>query len=260
MRQLSKNRTEFRHPATSVIFLLFTALLTIIPATPALAEEQVLFTSVYKGEFSGWNIKMTRTLTRKDNNQYEFSSVASNMFATIRETSQFNFESKTVLPTEYKFYRNVFGKKATETLAFDWPAKTVQYEHSAKSYKNTTLPLEKPLLDPSLYQLFVQRDVFLGEKNPVAHFVKRDRTRTYEFEFAGNTKITLAKVERPAMLYKKKSSDESETTIWLIPSLDYQIGKIIHKDEDGEEYEVEMVGYRSESQALQKFYRDSAAK
>lgn len=260
MRQLLMNRFNNRIPTASAILLLCIALLMTMSTGPAMAEDEVLFTSSYKGEFSGWNIKMTRTLTRKDDNQYEFSSVASNMFATIKETSQFDFKSKAVLPTEYRYYRNVFGKKATETLDFDWPNKTVRYEHSAKSYKNTTLPLEKPLLDPSMYQLFVQRDAYLGEKNPSAHFVKRDRIRTYEFEFAGETSIELAKVKRDALLYKKKSDDESETTIWLIPALDYQIGKIIHKDEDGEEYEVEMVGYRSESQALQKFYRNSASK
>lgn len=260
MRQSLMNRFTNRLPTSSGVFLLFTVLLLTMTTVSVSADEQILFTSSYKGEFSGWNIKMTRTLTRKSDNRYEFSSVASNMFATIRETSHFDFQSDAVLPTEYEYYRNVFGKKATETLDFNWKEKTVRYEHSAKPYKNSTLPLEKPLLDPSLYQLFVQRDAFLGEKNPVAHFVKRDRVRTYEFEFAGETSLVLAKVERPALLYKKKSDDESETSIWLVPSLDYQIGKIIHKDEDGEEYEVEMIGYRSESQALQKFYRESAAK
>lgn len=258
MRQIFLNRPDHRLPA--VLATLLAVLLLCLTARPALAEDQVLFTSSYKGEFSGWNIKMTRTLTRKNDNRYEFSSVASNLFATVRETSQFDFKSKVVLPSEYRFYRNVFGKKATETLTFDWPAKAVHYEHSAKSYKNKTMPLDQPILDPSLYQLFVQRDAYLGEKNPVAYFVKRDRFRTYEFEFAGETKITLAKVERPALLFKKKSDDESETTIWLIPSLDYQIGKIIHKDEDDERYEVEMTGYRSDSKALQQFYRESATK
>ncbi len=236
------------------LVLLICAAFCAVNVSNASAETKTLFTSTYKGEFSGWNIKMTRTLVARDDGSYEFTSVAKNLFATIRESSHFTLHENEPVPSTYEFYRNVFGRKAVETISFDWKTKQARYEHSAKSYKNADLPLDKSLSDPSLYQLFIQSDVFSGEKAPSARFIKRDQFKHYKFQLAGEDSIKLGKEKRKALLFKK-IDDDSETHIWLIPELDFQIGRITHKDSDGETYAVELVEYRADSEALQDFYR-----
>ncbi len=241
------------------LVLLISVALIAVNVSNASAETKTLFTSTYKGEFSGWNIKMTRTLVANDDGSYEFTSVARNLFATIRETSHFTLHENRPLPSRYEFYRNVFGRKAVETIGFDWEKKQARYEHSAKPYKNADLPLDKSLSDPSLYQLFIQSDVFAGEKSPSARFIKRDRFKHYKFQQAGEDSIKLGREKRKALLFKK-TDDDSETHIWLIPDLDFQIGRITHEDADGETYAVELVEYRADSKALQEFYRKAQSR
>lgn len=233
------------------LFTLITA-----PAWVYAKDASTIFTTTYRGEISGWNVEMKRSLVQTGSGEYEFSSEAKNMFASIRESSRFQLRDKHVRPLAYDYQRKVFGRRVRESIAFDWSKMTADYTRSDRSHSNKQHKLRPGLLDPSLYQLLMQKEASRGKKELGYSFVKRQSVRTYEFEQVGTDNFSFEGRVLKALVFKKRD-DDSATTVWLIPELEYQIGKLTHIDDDGSMYQVHLSAYQRDPKALQTFY-DSA--
>lgn len=219
-------------------------------------NSQTLFTSTYEGEFSGWDVKMHRSLRQTGPNEYVFASEAKNLFASIRETSSFRVDQQ-ITPLHYEYYRKVFGRRVRETLEFDWPKLTASYHRSDRDEGKTVYGVKAPLFDPSLYQLFLQRDAYLGKEKLDYSFAKRKGVRTYSFEKTGTDMFHYRGQPLKAEVYRKLSDDGDQTTVWLIPALNHQIGMLTHKDEDGSTYQVRLTDYSADEAALKDFYKQT---
>lgn len=200
---------------------------------------------------------MVRTLSKGEDQQYKFTSFAENMLASLTEESVFKKTNDGIQSLSYLYLRKVFGKKKEETVNFDWVNNTAEYKRSDRSDRNTSHTLNGGELDPALYQLLLQRDVYLNKDKLSFTFVKDRRIKTYNFEHLGEDKIKIHNKTYKALKLHRSNAEDSDTFVWLVPELDYQIGKLVHKD-DGSTYEVEMIRYRANRDAVKAFYETAS--
>ena len=69
-----------------------------------------------------------------------------------------------------------------------------------------------------------------------------------------NDTFELSKKDFDVITLRRKFTENSETTVWLAPELDYQIAKLIHDDKDGTDFQVELISYSRDKEALIHFY------
>jgi len=132
----------------------------------SLAAE-TLFTATYKGKHSGISIKLTRELEQLSETEFRLHSKAKSFIGSITELSQFKLENGTIIPSQYDYSRKVFGRKSVQTLSFDWENKHADYKRSDKPERNATYALTPNALDPSLYQLKLQQELFRGSHSSI---------------------------------------------------------------------------------------------
>lgn len=220
----------------------------------AISAETVLSRSVYKGSISGWKVEMVRTLKQTSADHYELRSEAKNLFASIREVSEFKIKDEHISPLAYTYERKIFGRSTTEAIAFDWSTNTAHYSRSDRPQNNTSHKVEPGILDPALYQLAMQAELAQGLDDLSYSFVKRKRIDTYEFTKRPNDKLTIGKQTFDAeVVSRKDEAKDKATKIWVIPSLDYQVGQIQHTD-DGDTYQIRLAEYQGDSAKLKQLY------
>jgi hypothetical protein len=216
--------------------------------------ESVLSQSVYKGSISGWKVEMVRTLKQTSDNRYELRSEAKNLFASIREVSEFEIKDEQIRPLFYLYERKVFGRNAKEEIAFDWPEGVAHYSRSDRPQNNTSHNIEPGILDPALYQLAMQAELAQGLDTFSYTFVKRKRIETYAFTTQPSDKLKIGKQTYDAEVVSREDRDKDKSTkIWVIPDLDHQVGQILHTD-DGDTYQIRLAEYRGDSAQLKQLY------
>lgn len=225
------------------------ALLLLVFAGHCFSEE-LLFSSKYSGELDGYNISSTRTLSLMDNGNYRFQSIASHTIGSITETSDFTLVNEEIRPLRYHYYRKIFGFKKEEWIDFDWENKKATYKRKGKPDKTFVHEDIKPgMYDASLYQLQLQRDAWLSkgtlcEGKVVYDVIKRSRLKHMPFELLEKESLKIqGKMVEAIKVEVQKEDSTRVTTVWLLPALNYHIGKIIHKDEDGDTYEIVLENY-----------------
>lgn len=216
-------------------------------------QDTLLYSATYEGRISGLNITLERNLTQRQDGTFQLLSEASNWFASIRETSVFHFKDGELLPLGYEFRRSVFGRRVVETISYDWDDKKAFYERSDRARNNTTHELNGQLLDPALYQLMLPIDFYAGEETVGYDFINRRRVRHYAFDLKGEEQLKMGNKNFTALLVERKE-DNRRTRVWLIPEMDYQIGRIEHYD-DGDTYDIRLTNYQGKSAQLADFYR-----
>ena len=208
---------------------LITGLITLLiwmgTSLPALAEP--LFIAVYQGKYSSLNITMTRTLEQSGNN-YRLTSKATSFMARIDESSFFSVKKQQLQPLTYDYSQKIFGVKRHELLTFDWQKNTATFTKNNKT--SGSIPLPPYALDPTLYQLQLQRDL---TNNPTQGelsytFVRRNQTKTYAFTRQAEDTLQVNGKAYKALIYARINSGDRQTRIWLIPDFDYLIAKIQH--------------------------------
>ena len=224
--------------------LIRNSLLFIAILSPASGAE-TLFKATYKGAYSNLNITMVRSLNTT-NEGYQLSSKATSFMARIHETSDFTQQGITLKPSHYNYERKIFGASKKEALNFDWGKQLVTYSKGKKTEGQQEIYIQ--MLDPTLYQLQLQLDLAQDANKPFYNytFIRREQTKTYQFKQVGTSELTLNKTRYPVIIFTRTQEKESETLIWLIPSLDYTIGKIERTEDDGSHYQVELTDYESQ--------------
>lgn len=226
----------------SIIFYL--AVFLLAPFLNVHAEE-VLYTTKYEGKHSGITVKTTRTLVRTADNNYLFVSVAKALFASIEEISEFKLQDDQLIPESYQYRRSIFGTKKVEDVIFDWTNHTATYQEDGKPERTTVHEAFIGLLDPSLYQLQLQRDLLNDVTNLDYHFVREKQIKNYRFKLVGKDELKVGDETHAAVKIERITDDNKKTVIWLIPELHYQMGRIQHTDEDGDQHEMHIVSHTS---------------
>lgn len=227
--------------------------------------EELLFSSKYSGELDGYNITSTRTLSSMDDGNYRFQSTASHAIGSITETSDFSLVDGEIRPLRYHYFRKVFGFKKEESIDFDWENKKATYKHKGKSEKTHVHDIKPGMFDPSLYQLQLQRDAWaskgtLCDGKVVYDVVKRGNIKHMPFELLAKESLNIGgKTLEAVKVETQKAGTARVTTVWLLPELNYQIGKIIHKDEDGDTYEILLENYTHNDAVFDAIYPKSTA-
>lgn len=234
-------------------------------ARPAQAEN-TLFTAVYEGEYSNWDIKLTRKLI-KNGNKYQLTSKMENLFASMEEISDFEIKNARAMPSQYHFQRKILGRKTTETLNFDWQTMQAVYTRDNKKKNEKLVNLKEGFLDPALYQLKLQADAANLSPTMDYQFIKRTSRKKYRFKPAESKTFTLDKKQYVAdVVVYESGQSKKRTEVWLLPQLDYQIAKIIHRDKGGDTYSIDLKTYQAQHSAVLQFYQalkaptDSAVK
>lgn len=234
----------------SYLLLIFFTLL----APLSVADE--LFEAVYKGRYSGLKVVLTRSLERVSDTQYQLQSNAKSLIASIKEKSQFEIDNKLIVANRYDYVRSVLGKKSKQYLEFNRKDNIVHYRRADKSSKNADFEITKPeTLDPSLYQLKLQQELYAGKTKLLFTFAKDSRIKNLEFQVSGSEHYKLGDKTYQAILVERiNQPDESQTQIKVIPELNYQIAEIIQIDDDGSDYKISLTNYKGKQDLIHAFY------
>jgi len=233
-------RTSGRRTLIQSLILALAALWANISAA---ADNGRVFTAVYQGEYSGFSVKMNRTLDQIAPNRYRLRSETSNILASIEETSHFTVTNGVIKPLDYEYRRKVFGRKTVESLAFDWSAGRVRYRRTGRKAESGTTPLTLGILDPALYQLALQIDATHSETSAKTYeFAKRKKRVKYTLVHERVESIKLDGNMHRALKYTKSPRGNESTDVWLLPNANYTLGKLVHDDGDNQ-YEVLLSSY-----------------
>lgn len=232
----------------------------------ACQSEEILFSSKYSGEFGAYNIESTRKLVLKDDGSFRFISVAKHKIGTITEYSDFELRDGLIFPLHYHYLRSIFGFKKEEWIDYDWDNKSATYKLKGKAKKTAKHTLVQGMFDPSLYQLQLQRDAWLSDGSlndgKVDYTViKHKKIKHMPFKKLGEEDLGIAgNVYKSIKVQLDEPASEKKTTVWLIPDLNYHIGRIIHEDEDGDTYEILLEEYEASDAIFAAIYPDKTPK
>lgn len=235
------------------------SLLSLTAFTYSTQADTTLFTAKYKGKHSGMSISSTRQLIHKDDGTYLFKSKVKSTFASIEEESKFTLGTppqRIMIPHNYYYERSVLGAKTKEWINFDWTNFVAHYERKNKPEKAKEHPLVIGMLDVPLYQLQLQRDLIAGKTLLDYTFVKPHKIKSLAFKKEGEETINVGDKAYSAIKVSRiNTEDDKETLVWLIPELNYQIGKIVHIEEDGASYRIDLTSYSANNALFNEFYQ-----
>jgi hypothetical protein len=193
----------------------------------------------YKSTFAGFGAKASRELKEVEPGVWELSLKARNLIARYEETSRFVLdENGFPVPQRHYFKGRLFGVSREEITTFDWQEETASWQ---RGDDHRTAELHQGVVDRILYQVLVPMDVEAGKEKTTYEFVNRGDLRSYQFATMGTESMSFADRKIEAIrLERLYDEGEKQTTVWIAPELDYEIVKIIHQDDDGADYRMEL--------------------
>ena len=209
-------------------------------AAPTYAFELKPFSASYAADWNQMPISGSaeRTLKKLDGTRWDYEVKASMLVASVTEQSTFAVESGRFVPLAYRYVRSGMGKEKEVRHDFDWKTKTVQ---GSERGKPVNLPINRGLLDKSLYQLELQKDVAEGKKSMSYQVLDGDEVETYDFRVLGSenvrTRVGLVeaiKVER----VRDPTQSSRKTVFWLAKDWDYLLVRLHQVEKDGKEYQI----------------------
>ncbi|GAB3382306.1 DUF3108 domain-containing protein [Azotobacter armeniacus] len=209
-------------------------------AAPTYAFELKPFFASYTADWKQLPVSGSaeRTLKQLDGTRWEYEFEASMLVASVTEQSTFTVENGRLVPLAYRYERGGMGKSKKVKHDFDWKTKKVQGSDRGKA---VSLPLNRGLLDKSLYQLVLQQDVAEGKKSMSYQVLDGDEVETYDFRVLGSENvrtraglIEAIKVER----VRDPTQSGRKTVFWLAKDWDYLLVRLHQVEEDGKEYQI----------------------
>lgn len=199
------------------------------------------YTAVYSTVWKkGISLKVEgkQTLTKKDNNLWEFVFSADSMFASLDERSTFYVEKNHIVPTKYTYKSSAFGKKKAATLTFNWDKNFVRNDIKNKPWNLTINP---KTLDKLSFQLQVRQDLKLGKNIFNYQIADGGRIKNWSFirDDMENIETKLGQVSAIKVIRTDNLHKGKKTSFWFAPKLDYLLVKLEHK-EDGESYRLDI--------------------
>lgn len=242
------------HP---LIFRVSALLFALLLSLSCLAEDNSISEAQYSGKYGRMKVQSTRTLKAIDASKdiYSLESIVSNRFAEITEKSTFYSIRNLLMPSSYYYQRSMLGFKSERDLKFDWTEKKVHYTREDKPEKNLSYDIAVGVLDPSLYQLKLQADAFLGLEEFHYTFAKARKIKNIDFKKTGTTQFKMGKQLYDAIVVERYlHSDNKTTKVTLIPEFAFQIAEIVHTEEDGKQYIIRLEDFKFNQDRLKTFY------
>ena len=215
-------------------FLSATLLLIVATLTWA---DQTIFSQQYKTRIEGIPITTTRSLVELNDGTFEFRIRSANFLARFEEVSHFEkLQDGSIRPLYNLSERKVFGISSKSSTTFDWQTLTATYRHDDV---NLQTELVAGMMDRTLYQYQLERDMRSGNPNLSYEVVDRGRIRNFTFENLGVETLVVGSQELSAFRLRRiTETDERETLVWIAADLNYEIVKIYHREKDDSEYEM----------------------
>ncbi|WP_286238215.1 DUF3108 domain-containing protein [Neptuniibacter halophilus] len=186
------------------------------------------FTASYEIDWDG-SISLSgdtvRQLKQGPEQQWQFESKASAMFASIYESSRFTWHNQIPQPLEYNFKRSVLGKKRLAEVHFDWQNSLVTNKVENKPWK---MEISEGVQDKISYQLLLQQEVAAGKQDFNYSVADGGHLKEYRFKVDGREQIEapIGSYEAIRVIRVRDEDSNRQTYIWFAPELDYQIIKL----------------------------------
>lgn len=218
-------------------FYIFMLHALLLAGSPTWAEEA--FSIAYKTRIEGIPITTTRVLEQRSDGTYQIVMRSSNMFARFEEITLFEkLADGTLRPLLNQNERRVFGVGQKSETRFDWERMVATWVDDGREIET---PLTRGMMDRTLYQYQLERDMRSGAAELSYEVTDRGRIRTFAFENLGVETLRVGGRELSAFRLRRiTEDDERETIVWLAAELNYQIVKIYHRERDDSEYEMTM--------------------
>jgi hypothetical protein len=143
--------------------------------------------------------------------------VAKLMIGSIVETSEFELDGKDLRPL--RFSAEESRGKGSQSITFDW-AKGIA--HSQRDGEQADVKLEPRVLDHSLIQIALMRDLALDRKLAPYLIVEKNGLRRYQYERVGEGNVeTPAGTFRVIEVLQTRSGSSREMHYWCAPDLAY---------------------------------------
>jgi hypothetical protein len=239
------------------LYLIALSSLLLIPTVSFAqdANDTVIYTAKYAGKFSGFSVDMEKQLIAKGNNRYHMKSRAKSFLGSINEDSHFLTFDGRMVPLSYRDKRKIIGKSSDRRLTFDWKHALVHFERKEKPQKNRDNAITEGVLDPALYPLKLQQEVYANIENPSFTFAKDQKIKTMSFQKKEDLRFTLKGTTYDAVRYERAHTEgKKNTLVTMIPSLDYLIAEIIHTEKNGSTYKIQLKNVDYDADLLKQFY------
>jgi hypothetical protein len=202
-----------------------------------LSPYTAVYSTVWKKGIS-LKVEGKQTLSKKDNNLWEFAFSADSMIASLDERSIFYVENNHIIPTKYTYRSTVLGKKKTATLTFNWDKKLVRNDVKNKPWN---LAINSNTLDKLSFQLQVRQDLKLGKNDFNYQIADGGYIKNWSFrrESMESIDTKLGRVSAIKVIRTDNLDKGKRTSFWFVPKFDYLLVKLEHK-EDGESYRLDI--------------------
>lgn len=200
-----------------------------------LKPYSAVYSTVWKKGIS-LKIEGKQTLSKKENDQWQFVFTADSMIASLDETSTFHVIDNQIVPLKYQYQSKVLGKKRSATLTFNWDKNLVRNDVKDKPWD---LSIPPKTLDKLSIQLQVRQDLKLGvseldylvaDGGHIKNWrLERDKLETIKTKIGELSTVKVTRVDKKGKV----------TSFWFAPKLDYLLVKLEHK-EDGESYRLDV--------------------
>lgn len=206
--------------------------LMLLPLQLAAAELKP-FVAHYKAELGSITADATRQLSLDENNQWQLSQEAKNLFASVSESSQFHFQSQKLISQRYEYLRKVFGSTREALLVFDWENNSVSNDVQGKPW---SYDIQKGTLDKLNYQLQLRLDLQQQPQGILEYPIADGGVlKHYRFKVVGEEQLETdlgplqaIKVQR---IYGSNSSKQA--TFWFAKDLNYLLIKYLLINDKG---------------------------
>ncbi len=182
--------------------------------------------------------KITRRLTKLDNNRYEYRSETrtTGLISLLKkvhivETSSLSLQGSLLRPDYYSYVRTGDKKKRDVSIEFNWETQKIKNTINGDSWH---MPAEPTVMDKLLYQLAIMHDLKNG-RVPVSYLVADGGgIKTYSFENLGEEIIDtpLGSYNTIKMLRHKPGSSR-KSIFWCAPDLEFLPIQVEHTEKDG---------------------------
>ncbi|MDF2177569.1 DUF3108 domain-containing protein [Aliiglaciecola sp. CAU 1673] len=204
--------------------------------------------SPYQAEYVAYRSGMTlgeakQQLSHLGRCRYKltYQSDASFLFLSDhrKEESLFSVNDDRIIPYKYSFQRTGTGKDKTLNLLFDNQSQKILVEN------DNSLPWQGEI-DNQLYQLLVRDGLASGETEFSFRIINdRGELREQSFRVLGKETLSLPYGKLDTLkLEKVRENSSRETYIWLAPSLDYLMVRLLQLKDGSEQGDIQLQRYQ----------------
>lgn len=186
-----------------------------------------------------------QTLKIDSGGAYKFDFNVDSMIADLRESVAFEWDDQQCLVIFSRYHQSLEGRLIPDrkTEFQNFPSENAVRGH----YRGDSFTTDSKdrYVDPLGLQIQVRQDLKAGKTNMKYYMVHKGKVLIDKYQVVGNEQFELNSTTYDTVKLEKvrPESSDRETYMWMAPELDYALIRLIHKDSDGERYEVIMTDH-----------------